>query len=118
MSEIKIKLIDGQKDCTNCFFYNGHCTNYSYDHIECMTQGKVWVIDEPQSPWVKIEDAELVDGEQYWVSEEFDGEVHLSTFRIFDGASAYFGLGEDKYTLEPDEISHVIHLPKPQPPKL
>ncbi len=64
-----------------------------------------------QSPWVKIEDAELVDGERYDI---FDGEYQfVGVYSVDVNSSAFI---TDLDIIPDNDITHVIHLPKPTPP--
>ena len=119
MSDVKLKLVDDKGYvCKGCYYHNtGECPEFY-----CFEDDKIWVIDDsaietdnPKSPWVKIEDAELVDGDEYRISDgksvKFIG-VYVESFHEF------MVLTTDKFLppVNAEIITHVIHLPKPTPP--
>lgn len=127
MSEVKLKLVSGHEyvhgfqtgSCDGCYHFGRKpetCPNSLYDDESCYG-GSIWVIDDseietdkPKSPWVKIEDAELVDGEWYWcLFDDGSKSCHHFSWRGFLVGARFW---------DTDDVTHVIHLPKPQPPEV
>ncbi len=128
MSDVKLKMVEsplftttGLADsCEGCYHFGKEpetCPDFLNNDTSCHG-GKIWVIDEqeiktdkPASPWVKIEDAELVQDECYHCHFADSGEV---VALYCDKRRSEFFWGSEGWDF--DEITHVIHLPKPTPP--
>ncbi len=135
MSESKYKKSPEVNGCDGCVFISGlstGCKRPSSFIGGCLSGKYIWVIDDsaietekPKSPWVEIEDAELIDGEKYHF-HTINGEIDLgrwceiSLYNFNENTFDDVWVIESIYTnggFTKDRITHVIHLPKPQPPE-
>ncbi len=138
MSDIKLKFYK-KLGCDGCFYLkNSFCTHEiagtKKEHeMECIKNGSIWVIDNSEfetdnsvsslnftekldkllaeqevknSPWTKIEDANLIVNEWYWVF--VDGRYVCTD--VFADHGDFL-----EYPIE--DITHVILMESPQPPK-
>ncbi len=113
MSDVKLSKVEALKLAVKTLsdFHDYESTNHEYinspfclDVVNALRECDEVLNDE----WVKIEDAELVDGEDYWVDH---GEVECCTHLDGEFYSVMFG---DWIGVEC--VYHVIHLPKPTHP--